>query len=88
MDIKKIIEEVNAYVHIHDNGIDIEYKSHDKNGFDMNIKLYHMDKFLGMSEVSKIINKALKKYDVKLKGLSMGINKAQRKQMRDLNRLN
>jgi hypothetical protein len=75
MDIKRIMEEVNAHVHIHDNGIDIEYISHDKKGFEMDIKLHHMDKFLGMSEVARIINKALKKHKTCLKGLSMKTNK-------------
>ena len=75
MDIKRIMEEVNAYIHIHDDGVDIEYTSHDNNGFEMEIKLRHMDKFLGMSEVARIINKALKKYETSLKGLSMKTNK-------------
>lgn len=71
MNIKKIMEEVEQTVQIHDSYIGIDLVSYDDEGFVMDVKLYQLEKFMGLSELAGIINKVLKKHDTKLTGLKM-----------------
>ena len=71
MSIKDIIEEVQDTVAIQDSGIGIEFISNEDDGLVMKVKIYHIDKFLGLNNIGKIINKVLIKYGLKLKSLTL-----------------
>ena len=66
-----IIQEVRTTVAIHDSGIGIEHISTEEDGLVMSVKIYHIDKFLVLNIISKIINKVLIKYGLKLKSLTL-----------------
>jgi len=72
MEIKDIMNHVNESIHLHDSTIHIEYVSHDDDGLVMQvIILTHADKFMGLKNIAKIINRTLNKYNLKLKSLSL-----------------
>jgi len=71
MNLKEIIEEVQAAIAIQDSGIGIEFISNDDDGLVMKVNIYHIDKFLGLTNIAKIINKVLKRYHLKLKSLTL-----------------
>lgn len=72
MEIKDIMDHVNESIHLHDPSIHIEYVSHDDDGLVMQvIILIHADKFMGLKNIAKIINRTLNKYNLKLKSLSL-----------------
>jgi hypothetical protein len=71
MDIKDIMRDVNTLVHNYDSGIGIEYISKDERGLHMQVLIFNMDKFLGLSEIAKIINRALKPHKLKLVSLKL-----------------
>ena len=71
MNIKEIVEEVKTVVAIQDSGIGIEFISNEDDGLIMKVHIYHIDKFLGLDSISKIINKVLKRYGLKLKSLTL-----------------
>ena len=71
MDINEIVQQVQATVAIQDSGIGIEFISNEDDGLVMKVKIYHIDKFLGLNIISKIINKVLIKYGLKLKSLTL-----------------
>ena len=71
MDIDEIVQQVQATVAIQDSGIGIQFISNEEDGLVMKVKIYHIEKFLGLNNISKIINKVLKKYGLKLKSLTL-----------------
>lgn len=71
MDIKDIMQDVNALVHNYDSGIGIEYISKDEHGLHMQVLIFNIDKFLGLSEIAKIINRALKPHKLELVSLKL-----------------
>ena len=71
MDIKEIMQDVNALVHNYDSGIAIEYVGEDEIGLHMQVLILNLDKFLGLSEIAKIINRALKPHNLILVSLKL-----------------
>ena len=69
--IEKIMNHVNGIVHLHDSSIDIEYLREEDNGLHMQVIILNLDKFLGLNEIAKIINRALKKFNLELITLSL-----------------
>lgn len=81
--IEKIMDEVKQTVQIHDSGIGIDLVSHD-DGIVMEVKLYQIDKFMGLTELASIINKVLKRHETYLKGLHMKKTKEANDQIKKL----
>jgi hypothetical protein len=65
------MNHVNGIVHLHDSSIDIEYLREEDNGLHMQVIILNLDKFLGLNEIAKIINRALKKFNLELITLSL-----------------
>lgn len=69
MDIEDLMNSVNRIIHLHDSSLFIEYVYQDDSGIVMQVVLTDLDKFMGLNEIKKIINKYLNKYQLKLKSL-------------------
>ena len=65
------MDEVIKTLYIKDSTIGVNLVEYDDKGITMRIKIYDMTKFLGLTVIAGIINKVLKKYNTKLKGLSL-----------------
>jgi len=65
------MQDINALVHNYDSGINIEYVDIDENGLHMQVLILNLEKFLGLSEIAKIINRALKPHDLNLASLKL-----------------
>ena len=71
MIIEEIMQDVNDLVHIYDSGIYINFLKKDAQGLHLEVILLNVDKFLGLSEISKIIKKSLKPHKLTLASLSL-----------------
>jgi len=71
MDIEEIMQDVNSLIHNYDAGIGIKFVKKDEQGLHMEVLIFNLDKFLGLSEISNIIKRALKPYNLTLVSLKL-----------------
>lgn len=69
--MENLLTHINNVVHVHDPGILISFKETEKYGIHLEVSYTNIDKIIGIEEITKIINKHLKKYGLKISSIGL-----------------
>lgn len=77
-----LLEEIRQLVNIHDSNLGIDILFDKDNNLELEVKLYQIDKFMGLSELANLIKKVTNKYDINIKSIGLKKNKETDKQIK------
>lgn len=69
--MKELLQEINNVIHIHDSGVLLSFKEAEEQGIHLEVSYTNIDKIIGIEEITKIINKHLKKYGLKISSIGL-----------------
>ena len=71
IDLNEVMLHVNNYVQNYDSNIGLQLISQKDSGLEIEVLIFDYEKFLGLSEIAKLIKKALKPYNLTLLSLKL-----------------
>lgn len=71
IDLNEVMLHVNTYVQNYDSNIGLKLISQEEAGLEIEVLIFDYEKFLGLSEIAKLIKKALKPYNLTLLSLKL-----------------